>query len=367
MQVEQPIQKSPVVDAVALTIVPDMTLLDEKIDVRLCSSNHGLYGRAVGGLIVPVGGGSQDLNATRKKSTQDESITLLCSSSHHSSSLRFVGASSHRRSSKLDISTDIECFSDSTTDDSSCPDDASSSYSSTFDDSSFNEFEEFASDVNDDDSKLGFVFSLEKIQSMRWGNAIPDVDSSAKLDQEPCLVVDSTVVHPRDTFRTILLQDVGCFSQRSYLVVPNGFFVEGDLKSHTYELLTAVRQGDLATIQQMNEQGLNLQCRNRFNETIVHTAARRGEFAILQYLVEQANVSPKVCCDTGRTPLHDAAWSSEPDFDTITLLLKDCPDFLGLKDARNCTPFDYIPQVAFEKWNQYLQEHRTLLLPKDCF
>jgi Ankyrin repeats (3 copies) len=359
MQVEQTIQKSAAVDAVALTIVPDMTLLGEKIDVRLRSSNHGLYGCA-GGLI------DQDLKAIRRKSSQGESITLLCSSSHHSTNLRFVGASSHRGSSNFDISTDVECFSDSSTDDTSCPDDASSSYSSSFDDSSFNECEEFASESNDD-SKLGFVFSLEKIQSMRWGNTIPDVDSSPKLDQEPSIVVDSTVVHPRDTFRMILLQDIGCFSQRSYLVVPDEFFVVGDLKSHTYELLTAVRQGDLATIQQMNEQGLNLQCRNRFNETIVHTAARRGEFAILQYLVEQANVSPRVCCDTGRTPLHDAAWSSEPDFDTITLLLKDCPDFLGLKDARNCTPFDYIPQVAFEKWNQYLREHKTLLLPKDYF
>ena len=290
-------------------------------------------------------------------------VTLLASaSSQHSTTLRFVGASGHQKKASLPKeswhSGGLSCSSyDTFSDESSC--------FSTEDDSSFagdDEPPEVA--VLDEAKENGFVLSLETIQKMRAGKTIAEVEVASAEEKED---VEESTVHPRETFKTILLEETGSFYRRSYLAVPEGFFVKGNVKAHTIELMTAVRQGDVNKIRQIRAHGLALQSANRFNESIVHTAARRGEFSVLHYLIKQAGVSARVCCDTGRNPLHDAAWSSSPSFDCIRLLVQDCPDLLGLTDSKNSTPLDYIPPTAYSEWNRWLEANREILAPRGLF
>lgn len=225
-------------------------------------------------------------------------LTLLNVSSHHGTNLHFVSASVHERRASLVSKESIHssCFSTS-----SCgtfsDDDDSSSFST---EDSFEDGSSFAGDDEDpvqvtgvDEAKNnGFFFSLEDIQKMRVGKTISEVELSPPKENE--ITTESLSVHPRETYKKILMDETGSFSQRSYLVVPAGFFVKGDEKAHTLELMTAVRKGDLKTIKQLRTRGFKLQCCNKFNETIIHTAARRGEFGVLQYLLRDAGVSPRV-------------------------------------------------------------------------
>lgn len=306
-------------------------------------------------------------------------LTLLNESSHHGNHLHFVDVSTHKLHESLHKASlrSGSCYSHH----SSCgfvsedddDDDGSSSCFSSDDDSSFADDHDNDDDnesvddiVASKDNENGFILSLDEIQKMRLGKTISNVNLSPVKAKSPA-PEPPTCRHPRATYRKILLEETGTFSQRSYLVVPADFFVQGNVNAHTLELLTAVRRGDVETIRRLRAGGHQLQCCNRFNETIVHTAARRGEYGVLQFLIAEAGVSPRVCCDTGRTPLHDAAWTEKPNFRAVALLLNDCPDFLGLSDARKCTPLDYIPRSAYAEWNHFLEENRTLLIPKRLF
>jgi ankyrin repeat protein len=94
----------------------------------------------------------------------------------------------------------------------------------------------------------------------------------------------------------------------------------------------------------------------------VHAAARRGHVHILRYLVEWGRVNMTVCCQQGRTPLHDATWSAQPNFDVIRFLLEHNPEFLLLSDKRGFAPLDYAPKSSYGQWEAFLNQHRDYLL-----
>lgn len=159
-----------------------------------------------------------------------------------------------------------------------------------------------------------------------------------------------------------------CYQTFAALDLPHFFepISPASIAAYDMTVLQAVRTQDIEALQALHESGRNLQCGNRFGETVVHTAARRGALSVLQFLVQQAGVSVKVCCDNGRTALHDACWSTEPNFDVIALLLDACPDLLYMTDKRGFTPLAYIRSTTCEEWCQFLQERGVeRLLPKE--
>lgn len=143
------------------------------------------------------------------------------------------------------------------------------------------------------------------------------------------------------------------------------FWKPWNTDGYTLELTDAVRKNDLDSIRQMYEtNNHNLQCSNQFGESIVHTAARRGATEILRYMVREANVSLRVCCDNGRNPLHDACWSGSPNFECLQFLVEECPGFLLLTDTRGHTPLHYAPRDSWPVWKNFLDENqRSLLSP----
>jgi len=173
---------------------------------------------------------------------------------------------------------------------------------------------------------------------------------------------ESNIPKPVETL-TKLLEARGLTFTTRKSIDNKHLFTEGCVSSHTLELMNAVRHNDMAVIRQLWERGHNFQSSNRFGESVVHSAARRGSLQVLVFFKEMANVSLRCACHQGRTPLHDACWTGQPEFGVIRYLLRDFPESLYLTDTRGFTPLDFIPREAHEEWNEFLEENIDLCLP----
>lgn len=74
-------------------------------------------------------------------------------------------------------------------------------------------------------------------------------------------------------------------------------------------------------------------------------------------LLLEAGCSVQVCDDFGRTPLHDACWTSSPNFELISMLLDQDPWLLCLQDCRGSTPLGYVKDHShYRLWIEYLDQ-----------
>lgn len=149
-----------------------------------------------------------------------------------------------------------------------------------------------------------------------------------------------------------------------------GFFVEltkESVESYDMDLTRAVRLGDIDTLRAMHLQGRSMHAGNKFGETVVNSACRRGSAAVLQFLLREARAPLRVCCDSGRTPLHDACWTTSPPGPIIDIILDECPDLLYITDKRGFTPLAYVPKERWGDWCHYLgQRGVDRLRPRIC-
>ena len=136
------------------------------------------------------------------------------------------------------------------------------------------------------------------------------------------------------------------------------------IEAHTQELLQAVRDNNLDKLKQFHESGVVLESSNKFGESLLHLACRRGRSSIVRFLVQVVQVNLDVRDDYRRTPLHDACWTSEPNFDILKLLITEAPEHLLLQDVRGFPPFDYVRREHWSRWMEFLREHQELLQPK---
>lgn len=146
------------------------------------------------------------------------------------------------------------------------------------------------------------------------------------------------------------------------------------LEAYGMELLTAVRNNDLETVKRLFEEEGNVfksgvNACNRFGESILHIACRRGHLPMVQFLV--VNVGLQITTirdDYHRTPLHDAFWTSKASYDVVDFLLKqpNAMELLLLKDKRGFTPLDYSHGEDHERWLRFLWERKSQLKPSAC-
>lgn len=134
--------------------------------------------------------------------------------------------------------------------------------------------------------------------------------------------------------------------------------------SYDMEITNAVRKENLDALRAMQATGRNMHCCNRFGESIVHMACRRGSLPIVSFLTDECDSTIRLRDDYGRTPLHDACWTSKVEFRIIRLLLSKEPDLILMSDKRGHTPLDYIRKDSWEEWCHFLDEHRYLLTPR---
>jgi len=110
-------------------------------------------------------------------------------------------------------------------------------------------------------------------------------------------------------------------------------------------------------------------CSNRFGESLMHLACRRGRTEMVRFLVEDlpgGNPSQMLSIkdDCHKTPLHDACWTPDPNFELVELILEHAPEQVLMQDVRGNTPFDYVRKEDHGLWLRFLWERRSLLVAK---
>jgi hypothetical protein len=137
-----------------------------------------------------------------------------------------------------------------------------------------------------------------------------------------------------------------------------------EIDAYGFEALDAVRQQNIGKLKDFHKEGRPLKCSNRFGESILHLACRKGFLDVVSFLVNEAEVPVWVKDDFGRTPLSDACWTIEPNFELMDVLISKAPDLLLVSDARGHTPLDYVRREHWEKWVEYLRSKQPDLKPK---
>ncbi|KAL7515559.1 hypothetical protein ACHAXN_012719 [Cyclotella atomus] len=179
--------------------------------------------------------------------------------------------------------------------------------------------------------------------------ATPAVAVEEKVKVEPCL----------QGFFINMLQSRG-YPATTYASLACGYNnkpTQHQVSSYGIAFTDAIRSSNYQKVKQfLFSHHLHPNACNKFGESVVHAVCRRGNHSILALLLE-AGCSVQVCDDFGRTPLHDACWTSQPNFELISMLLDKDPWLLSLKDRRGTTPLGYVKYDSHCKlWMEYLKE-----------
>jgi hypothetical protein len=135
------------------------------------------------------------------------------------------------------------------------------------------------------------------------------------------------------------------------------------MDAYQQDVVSAFRNNDMDTIVQLHEQGrLSVNACNRFGESVLHIACRRGNAKLVRFLIEVVGMDvTTIRDDYHRTVLHDACWTNTAASDVVDVLLDFCPEHALLKDVRGYTPFDYIRAQDHGKWLRFLWERKAKL------
>jgi len=136
---------------------------------------------------------------------------------------------------------------------------------------------------------------------------------------------------------------------------------EDNLNGYEMDVITAVREEDLNTLRAIHQSGRTMSCSNRFGESLIHMACRRGFTSIVKFLVEEANVPIRITDDCGRTPLHDTLWNRDCKYDIFDILVKRDPALLLVSDKRGHTPFAYARKEHWSNWLVHLFDQKDEL------
>jgi hypothetical protein len=135
------------------------------------------------------------------------------------------------------------------------------------------------------------------------------------------------------------------------------------LNAYKPETLQCVRQNNIEELKQLHESGSLLNCCNKYGESLLHLACRRSRTNIVKFLLKEAKVNVNIRDDYRRTPLHDACWTAEPNFELVEMLIREVPEHLLMEDVRGFTPFDYVRGEHSGKWLRFLWERKSILCP----
>eukprot|EP00560_Eucampia_antarctica_P009579 CAMPEP_0197828134 /NCGR_PEP_ID=MMETSP1437-20131217/4773_1 /TAXON_ID=49252 ORGANISM="Eucampia antarctica, Strain CCMP1452" /NCGR_SAMPLE_ID=MMETSP1437 /ASSEMBLY_ACC=CAM_ASM_001096 /LENGTH=450 /DNA_ID=CAMNT_0043429251 /DNA_START=162 /DNA_END=1514 /DNA_ORIENTATION=- len=124
-------------------------------------------------------------------------------------------------------------------------------------------------------------------------------------------------------------------------------------------LVQAIRSNNISFVSKLLECGLSSNACNRFGESIIHMVCRRGNYELLKVFTD-AGCSVQVSDDFGRTPLHDACWTSEPCFKSVELILEKDLRLLNIRDCRGFTPLSYVKKQDWSKWIEFFNRKKDI-------
>ncbi|CAM9181630.1 unnamed protein product, partial [Hapterophycus canaliculatus] len=159
-------------------------------------------------------------------------------------------------------------------------------------------------------------------------------------------------------------------SERGYDCTPRSSASDGcrcvptqkQIDDYQVPLVEAVRRWDLGALEALAAQGVDMGASNRFGESVVHLATRRGSAPVLQFLLSHGG-SLRICDDYGKTPLHDAFWTAEPRFDLVSMMLELDWGLLRATDVRGATPLRYAKRGHWAGWCAFLDRVKDHLWP----
>lgn len=143
------------------------------------------------------------------------------------------------------------------------------------------------------------------------------------------------------------------------LSLPESYFPglnEEHMACYGVEVVAAVRENNLSDVKALHSAGHPLACCNRFGESLMHMACRRGYAPMFQFLLNEAGVDVRIRDDCGRSPLHDACWNRDPQYEIVDALLQRDPALLFVADKRGHTPFAYARREHWGVWKQFLSD-----------
>ncbi|GMH98826.1 hypothetical protein TrVE_jg7242 [Triparma verrucosa] len=162
----------------------------------------------------------------------------------------------------------------------------------------------------------------------------------------------SSPTSPAEIVKGLLRETEYPYNPKPSLSVMN---VYNNYKDYDLQVLKAVRSGDVESLKRMKEEGVNVGCCNKFGESTLHLACRRGHLPIVTFLVLTCSVSPYICDDFGRTPLHDAFWTSLPQTEIVRFLLQREPRLVELEDKRGVTGMGYARKEHWSVWEEFFK------------
>jgi len=134
------------------------------------------------------------------------------------------------------------------------------------------------------------------------------------------------------------------------------------IAAYTMSVVSACRNNDLdALIKLHNEEGQTMNCFNRFGESLLTMACRRGFESIVEFLLQQSEVDVRISDDSGRTVLHDACWNPSPQLKICEWIMERDPALFFIADNRGCTPFEYARPEHWGIWRQFLLDNKDSL------
>jgi hypothetical protein len=178
------------------------------------------------------------------------------------------------------------------------------------------------------------------------------------------------VVTPKAVLEEIL-RDAGFtprFRTARSLQEQGGYFLDmtdSNIASYKGDTVTALREKDISKLLEIHkaDPSCGLQCCNQFGESLIHMSCRRGYAEVTECLLKEGRVNPRVTDDYGRTPMHDACWTTVPNEDLMKLLFTEAHDLLLVKDSRGHTPLDYVSRRHWKQWVDFLRANEASLSP----
>jgi len=203
------------------------------------------------------------------------------------------------------------------------------------------------------------------------------VESSIEKDKKLVLPDPKVDCNPDDFVRQVMKAMYGIEPKVKKALDLGDYFPQiTDEQIAAYDILvvSATRENDVQRLKMLHsDKEMSLECCNRFGETLLHMACRRGFRDIGEFLLDDVKVNVRVRDDCGRTPFHDVCWNPQPQLELAEALLRRDPTLLLISDKRGHTPFQYARPQDWPVWRQFVFDHRhhfKILLdaePKEIF
>ena len=171
--------------------------------------------------------------------------------------------------------------------------------------------------------------------------------------------------NPDDFLRQLLRALYGIEPKIKKAIDLGNFFpmiTDEQIAAYDILVVSATRENDIERLKSLyTDKNMSVACCNRFGESLLHMACRRGFHEIVDFLLKDAKVSVRIRDDCGRTPLHDVCWNPQPQVEMAETLIRLDPTLLLISDKRGHTPFQYARPQDWLKWRQFLLDQRNLL------